>query len=97
AGAVGPGKVADALPALSDRDHIHDIADAVIMEVEARLAPFPEIVSKFGLGLPAMRRDQIRIARILAILAELGLGKEIVEADLSDAAAELQTDVPIPG
>jgi hypothetical protein len=54
-------------------------------------------VRELRLHLPALRRDQFRVAGILAVLLELGLGEEIIEADLPDAAAQLQTDVPVLG
>ena len=69
----------------------------VIMKVEPGLAPAPEIVRELGLDLPALRRHELGIAGILAVLAELRLGEEIVEADLADAAAQLEADVPVLG
>ena len=95
--AVGARQVADALPVVADRDHVDDVLDAVIMQVEPRLAPCAEVVREFGFDFPALRRHEVGIAGIFAVLAELRLGEEIVEADLADAAAKLQADVPALG
>ena len=49
----------------------------------------------FRFGFPALRRDQVGIAGILAAVVELRLGQKVVETDLPDSAAQLQADVPI--
>ena len=95
--AVGARQIADALPVVRDRDDVDDVLDPVIMEVEPGLAPCAEVVRDFGLDLPALRRDEVGVAGIFAVAAELGLGEEIVEADLADAAAQLEADVPVLG
>ena len=90
-------QIADPLPIRADGNHINDVRHLVIMEIEASLAPAPEVVGKFRLCLPALRRDQLGIAGILAILAEHWLSEEIEEINLPDAAAKFQADVPILG
>src|SRR6185369_9260023 len=49
---------------------------------------------EFGFRLPALRRDEQRIARIFAIFAKLGLSEKVEEADLAHAPAQLQAEVP---
>src|SRR5205085_5771362 len=55
--AVGARQVADAFLVVADRDHVDDVGDAIIMEVEASLAPGAEIARELGLDFPALRRD----------------------------------------
>ena len=88
-------KVADAFAVVFERDDIDDVVDDIIVPVEARFAPCPELMADLGLEFPALRRHKVRIAGIGAVVAKLRLGKEVVEADLADAAAELEADVPI--
>ena len=97
ADAVGARQIADALLVVADRDDVDDVVDAVIMEVEAGLAPCAEVARELGLDFPALRRDEVGVAGIFAIAAELGLRQEIVEADLADPAPQLQADVPALG
>src|SRR5947209_20555800 len=87
-------QVADPLPVRSDRDHVDDVCDAIIMKVEPGLPPLAEVVCKLGFGFPALRRDQLRIAGILTVLPELRLPPEIQEVDLPDAAPKLEADIP---
>ena len=86
ADAIGARKVADALLSVVDRDEVDDVADSVIVKRQVGLAPAAEVVGEFGLDLPALRRDELAVARILSSGAELWLGEEVEEADLSDAA-----------
>src|SRR5438270_1905984 len=92
---VGSRDVADPLPVEPDRNDVYDVRNTVIVSVKPRFSPSPEIVRNFGLGLPALRRDQLRIAGVLPVRAEVRLGKKVVEADLPDAPAKFEADVPI--
>src|SRR5947208_15985799 len=69
----GAREIANALLVGSDRDYVDDIGHPIVMQIEPRLAPAPEVVGEFGLGLPALRRDQPGVAGILTVLAELRL------------------------
>src|SRR5206468_10897063 len=75
-------------------DHVDNVLNAIVMEVEPGLPPLAEVVRELGLGFPALRRDELRIAGILAVLAEHRLCQKVEEVDLPDAAAKLETDVP---
>src|SRR5689334_18691428 len=92
--AVGARKVADSLPVDADRDHIDDVLHPIIVKVEAGLAPGAEIVRDLRFHLPALRRHEIGVAGVGAILVQAGLGEKVREIDLPDAAAELEADVP---
>src|SRR6185369_5064947 len=85
--ALGARQIADALLVVVDGDDVDDVLDAVIPGAQACLAPAAEVAADLRLGLPALRRNELGVAGILAVLGQLGLGEEIVEADLADAAA----------
>ena len=65
--------------------------------LEPGLAPGAELASDLDLHFPALRRDEVGVAGVFAVLLELGLDEEIVEADLADPAAELEAAVPALG
>ena len=48
-------------------------------------------------SLPALRRHQVGIAGVFAVVDQLGLGEEVVEADLPDLPAQLEACVPALG
>src|SRR5437868_9420835 len=93
----GLRKVADPLAVFADWDDVDDVLNPVIVEVEASFAPRPEVAGELRFDLPALRWDEIGIASVLPVLAELGLRKEVVEADLTDPATKLQANVPTFG
>jgi len=64
------------------------------MEVQASFSPRAKVSGELRFDLPALRWDKIGIAGVFPVLAELGLREEVVEADLADPAAQLQTDIP---
>lgn len=61
------------------------------------LAPRAELMADFAFQLPALRGNKVGVAGILAVLRELRLGEEIVEADLADSAAQLEARIPVFG
>ena len=79
---------------IGKRNDVDDIGDPVTPCADARLAPLSEFPADLPLDLPALRRDEVRIAGILAILGQFGLGEEVIEADLPDAAAKLEACIP---
>src|SRR3954447_23094111 len=62
-------EVADALPVVLERDDVDDVVDDVIVTIEPGLSPRPELVADLGLELPALGRDEIRIAGIGPVIA----------------------------
>src|SRR3569623_2086476 len=87
-------QIADAFAARADGDDIDDVVDAMRIAAQPGLAPLPQFAADFALQFPALRRDEVGIAGILAILLEVGLRQEVVEADLADAAAQLEARIP---
>ena len=95
--AIGVRKIAHALAVVGQGNAVDDVFDLVIPGPQPRLAPRAEIVADFNFALPALRRDEVGIATVLPIAAEVRLVEEIVEADLTNATAKLETRVPIFG
>ena len=69
-------QVADALAVLADRDDVDDVLDAVVPEPQPGLAPRAELAPDLGLHLPALRRDEVGVAGILAVLLRLGWARK---------------------
>ena len=67
--ARGTRQVADSLAMVLERDDVDDVVDDIIVAVEAGLAPRSELVADLCLKLPALWRDEIRIAGIGAVIA----------------------------
>ena len=69
-------QIADRLAVLADRDDVDDVVDAVGVELEPGLAPRAELAADFALDFPALRRDEVGVAGILAVLLRLGWARK---------------------
>jgi hypothetical protein len=80
-----------------ERNDVDDVVDEVIMAVEDGLAPRAQLMADLRLELPALRRHQVGVTGIFALVGKLGLRQEVIETDLADLPAGLQADVPFLG